>query len=277
MKHDVSSVSPDFLRQRIEEARERAAMKEEKTAEPISPGDNGHNHFGPDGEVAEKPLRPMPSWIDYSNREIDRSQYHIGEGFLEIGGFVMLIGQSYVGKSTLLTQISINAAIGRDWLFFRFGRPLKIITVQAEDSANKLVKMGQMSERMGLTEEQIKLAGENTSVLTIRDLQDVDAIREIERHALVVKPDVLCINPMTSYLSGGVYKDELINRFLRVQLTPMLDRLKMSGIVLHQDRKSTRLNSSHTVISYAVFCLKKKKKHNPLDNASTHGTYDATS
>src|SRR5256885_4400285 len=28
-----------------------------------------------------------------------------------------------------------------------------------------------------------------------------------------------------------------------------------------RDRKSTRLNSSHLVISYAVFCLKKKKKH----------------
>src|SRR5437588_3111264 len=28
----------------------------------------------------------------------------------------------------------------------------------------------------------------------------------------------------------------------------------------YKDRKSTRLNSSHTVISYAVFCLKKKKK-----------------
>src|SRR2546426_7595294 len=27
----------------------------------------------------------------------------------------------------------------------------------------------------------------------------------------------------------------------------------------HEDRKSTRLNSSHLVISYAVFCLKKKK------------------
>src|SRR5436190_20579939 len=33
--------------------------------------------------------------------------------------------------------------------------------------------------------------------------------------------------------------------------------------VVVRDRKSTRLNSSHTVISYAVFCLKKKKKeHN---------------
>src|SRR5256885_4414128 len=29
----------------------------------------------------------------------------------------------------------------------------------------------------------------------------------------------------------------------------------------HRDRKSTRLNSSHLVISYAVFCLKKKKEH----------------
>src|SRR5256885_7020005 len=31
------------------------------------------------------------------------------------------------------------------------------------------------------------------------------------------------------------------------------------GTELHLDRKSTRLNSSHLVISYAVFCLKKKK------------------
>src|SRR5438034_7283004 len=32
------------------------------------------------------------------------------------------------------------------------------------------------------------------------------------------------------------------------------------------DRKSTRLNSSHTVISYAVFCLKKKKKKKKKNN-----------
>src|SRR5437588_4800415 len=34
----------------------------------------------------------------------------------------------------------------------------------------------------------------------------------------------------------------------------------LNRIALSPDRKSTRLNSSHTVISYAVFCLKKKKK-----------------
>src|SRR5438034_1867786 len=37
-----------------------------------------------------------------------------------------------------------------------------------------------------------------------------------------------------------------------------------SGVVATVDRKSTRLNSSHTVISYAVFCLKKKKKTNKI-------------
>src|SRR2546426_5710816 len=35
------------------------------------------------------------------------------------------------------------------------------------------------------------------------------------------------------------------------------------------DRKSTRLNSSHLVISYAVFCLKKKKNHDGIDDSPT--------
>src|SRR5690554_8228210 len=35
-------------------------------------------------------------------------------------------------------------------------------------------------------------------------------------------------------------------------------------LVMEPDRKSTRLNSSHVRISYAVFCLKKKKKKKPI-------------
>src|SRR5438034_11374193 len=42
---------------------------------------------------------------------------------------------------------------------------------------------------------------------------------------------------------------------------PAYDRVRFRlSAVKAPDRKSTRLNSSHTVISYAVFCLKKKKK-----------------
>src|SRR5256885_6645084 len=48
------------------------------------------------------------------------------------------------------------------------------------------------------------------------------------------------------------------------------------GLVLPKlkgkDRKSTRLNSSHLVISYAVFCLKKKKKQKHIVNELGHQT-----
>src|SRR3712207_8130299 len=40
----------------------------------------------------------------------------------------------------------------------------------------------------------------------------------------------------------------------------------------HQDRKSTRLNSSHANISYAVFCLKKKKKKRVAHSQTYHLT-----
>src|SRR5437773_3412658 len=40
-----------------------------------------------------------------------------------------------------------------------------------------------------------------------------------------------------------------------------MDRMECQAAEVLQDRKSTRLNSSHITISYAVFCLKKKTTH----------------
>src|SRR2546429_4007120 len=42
------------------------------------------------------------------------------------------------------------------------------------------------------------------------------------------------------------------------------------------DRKSTRLNSSHGYISYAVFCLKKKQTTNLTDNTAAHPATPST-
>src|ERR1039457_7511600 len=49
-----------------------------------------------------------------------------------------------------------------------------------------------------------------------------------------------------------------------------------SSCTMPSDRKSTRLNSSHLVISYAVFCLKKKKKkkNTIMHTCATHGLPD---
>src|SRR2546426_2373677 len=45
-----------------------------------------------------------------------------------------------------------------------------------------------------------------------------------------------------------------------LKLDRQLHQATLRISTMAQDRKSTRLNSSHLVISYAVFCLKKKKK-----------------
>src|SRR2546430_7831872 len=48
-------------------------------------------------------------------------------------------------------------------------------------------------------------------------------------------------------------------RLVRLQHSARARRLEDRVATVDEDRKSTRLNSSHSQISYAVFCLKKKK------------------
>src|SRR2546426_7926967 len=57
-------------------------------------------------------------------------------------------------------------------------------------------------------------------------------------------------------------RDRLRHRGRLTQLRIVLLMPLLEIRLPHRDRKSTRLNSSHLVISYAVFCLKKKKKIN---------------
>src|SRR5438034_7497881 len=63
---------------------------------------------------------------------------------------------------------------------------------------------------------------------------------------------------------------EAVERRSAVEQHGMLADNVFENVPNDGDRKSTRLNSSHTVISYAVFCLKKKKKkiknHKLLNN-----------
>src|SRR3712207_8605523 len=58
------------------------------------------------------------------------------------------------------------------------------------------------------------------------------------------------------YQNGTVYVPGM-GKTLYASVQIEKDTMKMKGSL---DRKSTRLNSSHANISYAVFCLKKKKK-----------------
>src|SRR3712207_2749713 len=66
-------------------------------------------------------------------------------------------------------------------------------------------------------------------------------------------------NPQEQTSSGAIWDESKIDFTIRYS-REVADISSIGFRVVFQDRKSTRLNSSHANISYAVFCLKKKKK-----------------
>src|SRR5256885_12863829 len=95
---------------------------------------------------------------------------------------------------------------------------------------------------------------------------------------MIRRPPRSTLFPYTTLFRSG-YLDDLFWGFLsdatRREIAPQLENVLLAGIDRAKsssmkstyfsalDRKSTRLNSSHLVISYAVFCLK-KKNHNKI-------------
>src|SRR5260221_6540543 len=69
------------------------------------------------------------------------------------------------------------------------------------------------------------------------------------------------------YVVDGLVPVNIVRKLLSER--PSIAGITLPGMPTGSDRKSTRLNSSHTVISYAVFCLKKKKTYVDTSACST--------
>src|SRR3989440_6876236 len=102
--------------------------------------------------------------------------------------------------------------------------------------------------------------------------EDRAMCRKIGEHGLALLPDgakVLTHCNAGALATGGIgtalapiYLAHEAGRRVHVfvdETRPVLQGARLTAWELAQDRKSTRLNSSHDQISYAVFCLKKKK------------------
>src|SRR5574344_2637185 len=82
---------------------------------------------------------------------------------------------------------------------------------------------------------------------------------------MIRRPPRSTLFPYTTLFRSGSGKTAIVEAWC-----------KMNGLTLVADRKSTRLNSSHQIISYAVFCLKKKKRimlrnvNNRIHRATPH-------
>src|SRR5207245_3483747 len=90
--------------------------------------------------------------------------------------------------------------------------------------------------------------------LGFKVVADESQLLEIVRRAIQSNPKAV-----TDYKKGKLKAADAIKGAV-MRETKGLARTELVQQLVMQDRKSTRLNSSHGSISYAVFCLKKKKK-----------------
>src|SRR2546427_5822787 len=78
---------------------------------------------------------------------------------------------------------------------------------------------------------------------------------------MIRRPPRSTLFPYTTLFRSDFFQDARLQQLVRTALDNNRDlRVAALNIERAQDRKSTRLNSSHSQISYAVFCLKKKQK-----------------
>src|SRR5258708_27213648 len=74
---------------------------------------------------------------------------------------------------------------------------------------------------------------------------------------MIRRPPRSTLFPYTTLFRSITERKQLETQLQQARRMEAIGRLA-GGIALAEDRKSTRLNSSHQIISYAVFCLKKK-------------------
>src|SRR3712207_8288389 len=89
----------------------------------------------------------------------------------------------------------------------------------------------------------------------------IDARERVTRHDVKARIEEFNALAGHEHVHKGMTSRDLTENVEQLQIRRSLELVHSHGVavVARLDRKSTRLNSSHANISYAVFCLKKKK------------------
>src|SRR2546430_6895008 len=201
------------------------------------------------------------------------------------GEFVVLVGPSGCGKTTTLHLIAglerptsgevwIGAERVTDWepgdrtlgMVFQSLALFPHVTVFDNIAFRLMIKkvppaeLGERVRGVATTLHVAHLLDKRPSTLSGGEAQRVALARTI-----VVKPAAFLMDEPLSSLDAKLrveMRTELkrLHATLRATFVYVTHDQAEAMTMVHQDRKSTRLNSSHSQISYAVFCLKKKTR-----------------
>jgi RecA-family ATPase len=183
------------------------------------------------------------SILDYAKAPIDEKATLLGDRWLCRGGGAFVVAPTGQGKSTLTTYLAPWWANGKEPLGISANGQLRVLIVQAEDDAGDVTEMTRWILNAGFAQEQLSVIARNTHIEPVNDVVGDRFIAVLDDLCRQIKPDLVIINPYTSYLGDDVRDEKAANRFLREGLTPLLVKHNCGALIMHHTPK-TQFNPS---------------------------------
>jgi AAA domain len=211
----------------------RVPVKTEPQSDPATPGKSPPS---PEG-CAIPERKPL---LEYGDVPPDIVKTLLGNRFLCVEGGLLFIGPSGIGKSSASIQQDILWSIGEPAFGIEPARPLKIVTIQAEDDAGDLSEMVQGARlHLELSPEQDQLSRGNCAYYCHKRLTGLEFLFKVVEPILARdRPDIVRINPLQAFLGGDVKDVALVSQFLRNGLNPLLEKYQCAAVVVHHTPKT---------------------------------------
>lgn len=170
----------------------------------------------------------------------------LGSRFLCVGAGMLFVGSSGIGKSSASVQQDILWALGREAFGIKPARPLRILTIQAENDAGDLGEMARgVCTGLQLSSEDRAAIGDRVLYVSER-VRTGSALLSLVVTPLLQKhrPDILRIDPLLAYLGADVNDAEKTAAFLRNGLNPLLEQFAAGSILNHHTPKVINRDTS---------------------------------
>lgn len=165
----------------------------------------------------------------------------IGNRWITRGSSMIISGGTGIGKSSLMMQIIIRWALGKDFFGIAPVRPLRIGIVQAENDKGDLAESFRgVVQGLNMGVSNIGMLQENLHFRTETVRTGDQFLAYARRFITRSKLDVIIGDPLFSYFGGDLSDQGEVSVFLRNKLQPILHETKVAWIWMHHISKAQR-------------------------------------